>query len=386
MISDTTYLLKYLFLIIYLVACYSCHRQNVASEVTMTVEKEDLSKRYKLSDIVQDYDLIPLETNDTCLIGNCRKIIFDSTTFYLKDGVTKTLFHFNLKGKLLRKIGKTGRGPSEYLYLDDFCILKSKDIIILDGGSKKIIIYDSIGRLVATQNLPFFAESLEVVNDSVLVFKGTAFEKQIMLWNYRQKQVISSFLEYDPRYRRSPSKSFSIYNNEVLWRQQFQSRLFKVTENELIPCRYIDFKNHSYDGKLDKSKGGLYFAPSNTALMDYYCENNDYIFFRFQCDELSDLPFFVFYFKDSQKKVILNNNYYIDDMTFYHISPPQIVAYTVDNRPVCVLLTSPWLDKLEEESKENISLTFRKLHGALTNVSYSDNPVLVIYKLKKNIV
>ena len=45
-------------------------------------------------------------------------------------------------------------------------------------------------------------------------------------------------------------------------------------------------------------------------------------------------------FKKSGKKIILNNNHYKDDLTFYHITPPAINAFTTAGDPVSVLYTS----------------------------------------------
>ncbi|MBT9661304.1 MAG: 6-bladed beta-propeller [Odoribacter splanchnicus] len=42
-----------------------------------------------------------------------------------------------MTGKLHNTIGRRGRGPFEYLHLDDYCITKNKNILILDGSSKK---------------------------------------------------------------------------------------------------------------------------------------------------------------------------------------------------------------------------------------------------------
>ena len=47
---------------------------------------------------------------------------------------------------------------------------------------------------IALQELPFFADSFEILNDSILIFNGAAFEDQIILWDYRNKKRINSHL------------------------------------------------------------------------------------------------------------------------------------------------------------------------------------------------
>lgn len=47
---------------------------------------------------------------------------------------------------------------------------------------------------IALQELPFFADSFEILNDSILIFNGAAFEDQVVLWDYRNKKRINNLL------------------------------------------------------------------------------------------------------------------------------------------------------------------------------------------------
>ena len=362
------------------VACNTYTPPNIPP--VMTLGKEDYYKSYKLSDLVESYRLIPLETNDSCLVGNAGKTIFDSTTFYIKDAVSKVIYHFDMQGKFLNSIGKRGRGPFEYLHLDDYVITNDKKILILDGSLKHIIIYNSDGKPIEHQQLPFFADAVEVLNDSILIFNGSSFEDQVIVWNYRTKRRINSFLKYDSRYSSQPLKSFTKYKDEILWCREFEQTLYKVTEHELTPARYIDFQENAYKGELNKLSKGIYFLAPNIADISRYYENDEYINFIFECEDLDELPFFVYYFKKSRRKIVLNSNYYTDDLTFYHIAPPTVTAYTVHNEPVCILYTSLWLNSLKNTGGDVASKAFEELKRNLNGVSETDNPILVIYKLK----
>ena len=177
-------------------------------------------------------------------------------------------------------------------------------------------------------------------HDSILIFNGAAFEDQVVLWDYRNKKRINSHLKYDPHYNCRPLKPFTKCNNEILWQREFEQMLYRVTEQELIPARYIDFQEFAYNGKLEKTPQGIYFLQPDIAHMNRYYENDKYIHFIFECEALDDMPFLVYYFKKSGKKIILNNNHYKDDLTFYHITPPAINAFTTAGDPVSVLYTS----------------------------------------------
>ena len=155
---------------------------------------------------------------------------------------------------------------------------------------------------IALQELPFFADSFEILNDSILIFNGAAFEDQVVLWDYRNKKRINSHLKYDPHYNCRPLKPFTKCNNEILWQREFEQMLYRVTEQELIPARYIDFQEFAYNGKLEKTPQGIYFLQPDIAHMNRYYENDKYIHFIFECEALDDMPFLVYYFKKSGKK------------------------------------------------------------------------------------
>ena len=116
--------------------------------------------------------------------------------------------------------------------------------------------------------------------------------------------------------------------------------------------------------------------------MSRYYENNRYIHFIFECNALDEMPFLVYHFKKSGKTIILNNNHYEDDLTFYHTTPSAVSAFTTSGDPVVVLYTSLWINNLINKSGEFAINAFEELKIKLAKITETDNPVLVVYKLK----
>ena len=150
----------------------------------------------------------------------------------------------------------------------------------------------------------------------------------------------------------------------------------------MTPVRYIDFQENAYKGELNKLSQGIYCLAPDIADVSRYNENDKYINFIFECEDLDELPFFVYYFKKSQRKIVLNNHYYADDLTFYPIAPPAVATYTVHNDPVCILYTSLWVNNLKNTTGKAAIKAFEELKRNLNGISETDNPILVIYKLK----
>ena len=66
--------------------------------------------------LLKDCTIVPLETNDSVLIGEIDKVIFYETRLYVATfSPEQAVYIFNLQGKLLHKISRKGRGAEEYL-------------------------------------------------------------------------------------------------------------------------------------------------------------------------------------------------------------------------------------------------------------------------------
>lgn len=89
------------------------------------------------SDLFKSVHSIILETKPECIIGSVDDILVFDKEFYLLDKKGKSLFVFDMNGKYIRRIGKFGHGPGEYLHIFDFTIDPlNREIYILDNGEK----------------------------------------------------------------------------------------------------------------------------------------------------------------------------------------------------------------------------------------------------------
>lgn len=121
----------------------SCkEKQEKLNEAPILKIKELLSpkSKIKLSEIFRNYHLIPLETNDSCLIGGRgNKIVKHNSSIYILS--QNTILHFNQEGHYINKLSSIGNGPNEYPSIFDFDVLTINDedeIWISTSGGIKI--------------------------------------------------------------------------------------------------------------------------------------------------------------------------------------------------------------------------------------------------------
>ncbi|MEG0454545.1 MAG: 6-bladed beta-propeller [Bacteroides sp.] len=160
----------FLFFILWIVVACGSNSQKAkeddsSSKEDRLVRKEtvlpilDLQKEYPKKDIIlqdlAEVEYVPLETNDSALLGNFP-ILLIGDTLITNDKSANILF-FNKEGKFLRSFNRKGASGEEYTteYLDVICDAIAGEIFILDRFAYRIQVYDSKGGYKRTLKLPF---------------------------------------------------------------------------------------------------------------------------------------------------------------------------------------------------------------------------------------
>ena len=105
-----------------------------------------------LSDYATEIKYIPLETNDSVLIGRNPKISSYENKKILIDFLAPSgnYYLFDENGKYCRKIGQNGQGPDEYLLVAQN-LIHNNHIYLRDG--EKMLIYDFNGSRIERYNM-----------------------------------------------------------------------------------------------------------------------------------------------------------------------------------------------------------------------------------------
>lgn len=112
----------------------------------------DLSRSYgneQLENIVDDIRLVPLETNDSCIVGQYDRVIVKGRSIFILDKMQNTVFCFDTTGKFRQKINRQGRSGQEYITADDF-IVQDNTLIVFDNNKSQLQFYDFQGNYVKT--------------------------------------------------------------------------------------------------------------------------------------------------------------------------------------------------------------------------------------------
>jgi hypothetical protein len=167
---------KIIILLVLIVVIVSCStKKKTLSDECITSLKPEPNEPQLLSSMIKSVRFIPLETTEQSLIGRLLMKIKKINNKYYVSFDFKELLEFDENGKFIKKIGRIGGGPGEYVELDDFDVFENGNIII--EGVQKLIFYDKDGKYQHTVELEFMPGNMKLVqNNRILIFgSGTEY-------------------------------------------------------------------------------------------------------------------------------------------------------------------------------------------------------------------
>lgn len=329
----------------------------------------------KLSKLAKSVDYIALETNKDCYLGTIKVYRFLNKLVVVNVGSNAGLFLFDLNGKFIRKIGKTGKGPGEYLQIT--CIQfdeENNQILVKSSGKEKIIRYSmdgsfSEGISIGRDTYFGFYNSFVFSHTDKMSLRGKVKEiEQLHIFDSSGKQISkfhpvqTEHTKYFDMFMQDPS--FSVTRNKLYY---FVPKEYKVAEFDAIKCtkQYeLGFGKYSFSNDYCWDYNGYQNAKksNNVRVDDAWFSANVLLLTAWQKGERK-LMGHLFGQKISFSKIIDD----VDNLKLDYITG-------IRNNEVIVSLCP--VDLLSEKDKLS-----GKLRSLLRERKEDDNPILKIIKL-----
>jgi hypothetical protein len=395
-------LVKILSILLLIINCQGTNDKDKNHIVTFNLKELPNTSEIKLSDLgFVDIEYIPMETNEQSFITGSNDLITGNKiiigdSFFLIQHYT-TILMFNNNGSFVTRIGSVGRGPNEFTVAHDVDI-NSKDhkIYLVSAWQKKFNVYSESGEFIKTFNIPLYAPiDFRFIDGNILCYcenhMGNIENSYTLLDT--NGQVIKSFPN---KYPFKNHDAFGFTHENLFYR--FDNRLFKkeVYSDTVYVYEKMDFKPHlvievgkklitpdarsKYEG-LDIAKN--YINPLNLF------EFGDYVYYEFIYKFVLPDDVLIFSFIGSKKnnfRAIFNTGQgIINDLD----GGPNIVPKTTKDDNTIIA----WIDPLKlkahvaSEAFKNSTPKFpqkkKDLEKLANSLKETDNPVLVLVKLKK---
>jgi hypothetical protein len=359
----------------------------------------------KLSDLgFVDIEYIPLETNKQSLISDIdniffhdykiNKILMGNDYFLIKNG--DKILKFKLDGSFIRTIGKIGRGPDELDHLDDIVVNKTtQNIFLVSSRQKRICLYSRSGELVKVVNIPFFLYDFSFIADRILCYCGdnSGINKNSFVLIDTLGHIVKSFPNKHPF---KALNGIVVYTHENLFytfsktqyiKELYSDTIYSFVNMDFKPHMVLEVGNRLITPKVrseynSDNINANYIQPMN--LMEF----GDYVYFgfinRFIQGDVKILGFL------GSKK----NNY----QAFFNLGEglandlnggPNILPLTTKDDNTIVSLIDAFTLKKYITTEEFIKSTpkypekKKELEKMASSLKETDNPVLILVKLKK---
>ncbi len=116
-------------------------------------------RQIPMSELIEEVEYIPLETAPNFLVGRTDYVIVTDDRIFIEgiSGTTSFCFAFTRQGEFISDIGRTGRGPGEWPYVSGMSVDQKNKIIYLDTLDK-VFEYTWDGKFVRDLEKPNFEE------------------------------------------------------------------------------------------------------------------------------------------------------------------------------------------------------------------------------------
>lgn len=368
-------------------------KPDINTSITINIPEYTKYKPLLLDELIDSIYYIKLETSDLVSLEAIDKVLFIEDKIVVYDKKKKRgLYLFSDKGKFLTRIGNFGKGPKEYLGINDVAINKTKkNIVLLDDYGKSIIYYDFNGKFIKRNKLYYYSTDISILDDGSFVFfqmEGinahlTDFKNYCLLLSNENQSVTNYAFPYSYR-ANFPLLTFGrvselICSNETtLFNPYLSNYIYQIKSSNQIALKYkLDLGDTDILSQINKETNNEDYIKM--------INSNKYIHFDGEMLETNQN----LYFKYG------NNNY-----GFYNIKTNNLLcgnsfSYIVQDNSPYVLFNFPtavknnwfvsiiWPYELSKHQKELIDKSTDSTYEIFKCINPQDNPILMFFKVKE---
>lgn len=377
-------------LFVFILGCLlsGCREKFTTGENSFFVHLDDGRPTFISPDsLYSDVSYIPLETTDESLFYTIDKMLCRNDRFYILDIKQASVLIFNQKGNYERKLSRKGKGPGEYLSLDDFFVEDSL-LYVLSSGNKKILVYDEDFNCVKDYSIGTHAGNMECVNNRIYIYANffSREYKNIYIFDKNSGEAVNKHCDYPQKQAGVGfySSGFARWNDSLFISFPYDYRIYKVDEEECRPYLKIDFdenkmfpkewKTLSDKERTEKRKQRYAdFTELPVGSIDNLYLSEKYVFFTFVYFVTEHK--FILNRKTNNRAVGYDGGYTdrfpLDGTRFLTVFNDKVIAWTY---PDLIL------EKIERYDGKDRRL--KMLRDTFSQLKYDDNPIVCIYTLK----
>lgn len=387
--------IKVLLLTLFVISCQNTVKKDGNRVVTFDIKELPEITSVKLSDLgFVDIEYIPLETTENCVISTIQEIKVGKGYFLIID--YNKIYKFLNDGSFVAKIGTEGRGPDEFMNAHDVEIDEDNhDIYLVSAWQKKFNVYSEQGEFIRSFHCPQSTTSFQITEDGILCYNSNIMGNMVISFNLIDT-LGRTIKNFSNKYIWNRVQTSAILNEILFYR--FDNQLFKkeiytdtiyLFDNKVFKPHLIIEHGEKLLTTAARSKYNPEYLFEKYITQDYLFEFGDYLYYEFMYD-----------FKIGGQNIVrgligskLDNSQVLIDAGEGLINDldggPNIQLKTIkDNNTLIFWISSLELKKIiKSDNFKNVTPKYPekkiKLEKLANNLKETDNPVLIMVRLKK---
>ncbi len=389
---------KYLLIICSVVFITGCEK-NIKTQYDSTpiVIEWKNNQQILLSDIVDSIAYIPLETTDKSLIGRISKVVCTNEYIYILDSdISKSVFVFDHLGQFISVINNIGKGPGEFMNIDDFCCNTKGEVFIYDTRLHKVIKFEISGEFTGQEiKIDFGADFISYLDSTKTFLFYSCYrqeeDRHNVIETNQKGKIINRYMQFDKSAKKDnlammPVTNFSHLNvSTISFFEIFSNNVYFYDDKQIQSKYQFDFGSANLPANfLTKDRNEIVYRDRNSGIPKEYAilanvqENKSHIFYRVIKGYGVAQGI---YSKESGNNKVGFATYDLQHPEQYS-SPikndvnncPNFAFYGLHNNGFCSVI--------EISEIKSIHHIDRKLKVLSEKLSAEDNPVLMMFYLK----
>jgi hypothetical protein len=343
-----------------------------------------------------DVKFVKLETNSECLIGRIDKILFDDEKIFIVDrSISKSVFIFDFNGVYLGKISNQGRGPGEFIKIQDVVLNKHmKELHLLDAFGRKINQYNYNGEFLKEMKTSVIFHSFEYLNwNTSIRYKNREFSPEIpaiqlaSLYSITDNKLFSYGFEEalaQENFSWSTLRQLWKYREDIFYNSRFSDTIYRVSEDTVWGAYSLNMLGYNIPAKDKKHLTNEKFeilSKKYGYLNGDFIDLKDFVFLKLY---LPGFPVFSLYSKGTNRIISgreirvhqhplliffkSQSTHYFNGNTVVEVVDPRIIKFY------------KWEDCDVKNEFPEMETVFARLNDGIDIYS---NPVLFFYEFKE---
>lgn len=240
---------------VFFICCKSTQTEENTTEVKTLIYKESLGA-LKDTTFFKSAVMLPLETNDSSLIGNTQRIYKAEDNLFILNAYFNKIVIYNKDGKFINSIHNKGNGPKEYIDLGDICVdNRNKELIVLCTRPSKLQFYSYEGKFLREKDLGdnYYAH-IGTDGKYIYLHDGSNINqsKEIAIYD-RELNHLGDTLEYANTFKNNEIGTVNHFgsghcmtqDSSIHFTKEFDNIIYEAKNGKVYPKYILDFKEHT---------------------------------------------------------------------------------------------------------------------------------------------